>query len=146
MTKLYSYLTYAGALPFVGCALLLLVNVTSLPLLGETWHVLQVYALVIAAFMAGSHWGQHLTLPAPWSVRLPVFSNLIAIGLWLGYLLLPIKPWLALSIAAFLLLLWLDHALCQQQKITADYFQTRLTVTAIVVVALLLALLASPAA
>ena len=73
MQKIFPYLTYAGAIPFVFCALCLMIGVTQLPLLGPVEQVLSVYALVISTFLTGVHWGQHLHINEDrWGVILPM--------------------------------------------------------------------------
>jgi Protein of unknown function (DUF3429) len=56
-TRIYSLLTYAGALPFVACALIPLFGVSSIKLIGSFDYIAAVYALTIVSFMAGVHWG-----------------------------------------------------------------------------------------
>ncbi len=138
MKKLYPYLTYAGSIPFIFCAFCLVLDRTTLPILGDVQHILSVYGLAIAAFMAGSHWGQHLTLKDGWSLSLPIVSNVITILLWLGFLLLSFQLLLGAFVIAFLILLALDHKLHQQSLISTDYFRTRCFVTLIVVTMLIL--------
>ena len=88
MQKIFPYLTYAGAIPFVFCAFCLSIDIQQLPLFGLIETILSAYALVIASFMAGAHWGQHLHVEEPWQRNLPIYSNVIAVLLWLGYLIL----------------------------------------------------------
>ncbi|WP_298970871.1 DUF3429 family protein [uncultured Psychrobacter sp.] len=60
MKKLSPYLTFAGSIPFIACAILLIVGVDSVLALGKTSNILATYGLVIATFMAGAQWGNHL--------------------------------------------------------------------------------------
>ena len=133
MKKLYLYLTYAGALPFIICAVCLAFDITLIPLLGTTKQVLSVYALTIATFIAGNHWGQHLYMNNKWQYHLPILSNIIVITLWFGFLILPFRPLLAILIVAFLVLLIIDQRLFRHNLITRRYFQMRCFATAIVV-------------
>lgn len=57
---LYFYLAYAGAIPFLLCAILFAFKIQKIPILGNLQTVISTYSLVIASFMAGTHWGQHL--------------------------------------------------------------------------------------
>lgn len=57
MKKIHQYLAFLGTLPFVICAACFIFDVQAIPILGDTRNVLSAYALVITAFMAGSHWG-----------------------------------------------------------------------------------------
>ena len=140
MKKPSPYLTFAGTIPFIACAILITVGVDVIRVLGETEHVLAVYGLVIATFMAGAHWGNHLSLADDnsWAVKLPIFSNVIALALWLGFLMLSTAGFIWLLIIGFISLLIIDYGLNQAQIITPDYFKVRKYVTAIVVVSLII--------
>jgi hypothetical protein len=141
MKKPSPYLTFAGAIPFVACALLLAISIDSLPYLGATTDVLSTYGLVIASFMAGAHWGNHLSLSDDneWAVRLPIYSNVIALGLWLGFLILSASSFIWLLVIGFISMLIIDYGLNRARIITQDYFKVRTYVTAIVVVSLIMA-------
>ena len=138
MKKLYLYLTYAGALPFIICAACLAFNIEFIPLLGATEQVLSVYALIIATFIAGNHWGQHLYIKNKWQYHLPISSNVIVIALWFGFLTLSFKLLIAIFVAAFIVLLIIDQRLFRHNLITRRYFQMRCLATAIVVSALVI--------
>lgn len=139
MKKNFSYLTYAGAIPFVFCAVCLGFEIHQVPVLGSVKTILSIYGLVISSFLAGAHWGQHLHInKSQWVRFLPIFSNVIAVLLWLGFLVLSFKMQMAIFIAAFVVLLIIDHRLFQMDIITRHYFQTRFIVTAIVIVSLII--------
>ncbi|MCV6614810.1 MAG: DUF3429 domain-containing protein [Cellvibrionaceae bacterium] len=137
MRRLYSDLMLAGALPFVCCALALQFGLWELPLLGSSQTVLAVYGLVIGSFMAGSYWG--LYLPQPGKTYLALFSNAIAIVLWLAYLLLPFVGQLSVYCLVFLSMLLLDSKLAAGGLISAHYFAMRRLITLLVVASLILA-------
>jgi hypothetical protein len=139
-------LTFAGALPFIMCAFCLIIGIETLPILGETRRILSVYALVIAAFMAGVHWGEHLHIVNKPARALMVSSNIIAVALWLGFLTLNFTALMILCAAAFYLLLAIDYQLFRQGIIAHDYFKTRVIVTIIVITSILGALIGSLAA
>ena len=143
MKKPSPYLTFAGATPFIACALLLVMSIDTLPYLGATIDVLSAYGLVIASFMAGSQWGNHLNLADDnkWAVRLPLVSNVVAIVLWLGFLLLSSTGFMWLLVIGFASIWAIDYGLNHARIITADYFKVRTYVTAIVVVSLVVAAL-----
>ena len=137
----YAKLTYAGAIPFVVGAFCLGVDIRTLPVLeafglGSVEQIVSVYALVIASFLAGIHWGQHLNATGSWQRALPLLSNGAAISLWIGFLLLPFQALLGLFILAFLFFLAIDYRLFQQALIMPDYFHTRCIVSAIVIASL----------
>lgn len=138
MTKLYQHLTYAGLLPFIGGALCFIANVEVIPLLGDTVQVFGVYGLVIASFMAGSHWGIHLSLKDKWSKYLPVLSNVNAILLWVSFLVFSFKVLLVALSVSFFASLFIDKKLLQNNVINIDYFRTRCWVTLIVVSTLII--------
>lgn len=143
MKKPSPYLTFAGAIPFVACAYLLMMNVVTVPILGSVVDVLSVYGLVIASFMAGAHWGNHLDLADDnkWAIRLPLYSNVIALGFWLGFLILSAIGFIWLLVIGFISLLVIDYSLHRAQIISDVYFKIRQYVTVIVVVSLVVAAL-----
>ena len=143
MKEIYPYLTYAGAIPFVVGALCLSFGVEQLPGLGSVSNALSVYALVIASFLAGAHWGQHLKARAAWGLALAISSNIIAVLLWLGFVLLSFQALLLAFISAFVALLAIDQRLLQSQLISKQYWQTRYRVSGIVIIALVVMLTAS---
>ena len=138
MKKIYQYLAFSGALPFVICAACFVFDVQAIPTLGDTRNVLGAYALVITAFMAGSHWGQHLDLDNKWGDYLPITSNVTAVLVWTGFLILPFKISLIVFAISFLVLLWIDQKLRQNDLISFEYLRTRYLVTMIVVFTLLI--------
>lgn len=101
MKKIYPYLSYAGAIPFIVCAGFLSLDLGEPSWLGPVESILSVYALVIAAFLAGAHWGQHLHIQGKWSRYLPITSNIIAVALWLAFLALHFKALVVTFITAF---------------------------------------------
>ena len=91
--------------------------------------------------MAGAHWGNHLSLADnnTWAVRLPVFSNIVALALWIGFLTLSIVSFIWLLIISFVSLLMIDYGLYQAHIIRSNYLMVRKYVTLIVVVSLIIA-------
>lgn len=136
MNKLRPYLMYAGAIPFILCAFCLFVDINSLPILGDVEHVQSAYALVIASFMAGAHWGQHFNLDGEWERRLPIASNIITVAIWIAFLVFGFKAQMVFFCLAFIGLLFIDYRLFKDRHISKRYFQQRTIVTAIVVLAL----------
>lgn len=138
MKKISPYLTFAGTIPFILGAVFISVGVDAIAVLGQTVQVLAVYGLVIASFMAGAHWGNHLGVDDDnhWAVRLPIISNIIALLLWLGFLVLAPAVFMWLLIAAFIAMLMVDYGLQRAQIISDAYLKIRLFVTMIVVIAL----------
>lgn len=141
MKKTYPYLTYAGALPFILCAACMVFDISSLPLLGEVKQILSIYTLLIASFMAGSHWGQHLHLEPRWATYLSLSSNLVAISLWLSFLVLPFAAFIITGSLIFTILLAIDAVLKRNRSIISEYFKTRCTVTIVVVASLIISVI-----
>ena len=141
MKKPSPYLTFAGTIPFIACAIFITLGVDSLSVLGKTSDILVSYGLVIATFMAGTHWGNHLSLADdnPWAVKLPIFSNVITLMLWFGFLALPTNSFIWLLIVGFISLLVIDYALNRANIIAGKYFKVRKYVTLIVVISLVIA-------
>ena len=138
-TRIYSILTYAGALPFIACALMPLLGVSSIKLIGSFDYIAAVYALTIVSFMAGVHWGMALDQQrTEWPVNLFLSSNAVTIIAWLAFLTTTPKITLIACILAFLYLLWVDYRLYYLKLLTAHYLQTRRNVTALVAISLLL--------
>jgi len=134
--EIFPYLTFAGSLPFIIGAVCIFTEVNTLPLVGDVQHALSIYGLVIACFMAGAHWGQHLSLEGSWAMALPVCSNIAALVLWLSYLVLDFKQFLLALIAVFVCLLLIDVGLHRAKTITSNYHRVRVIVTTIVCVSL----------
>lgn len=141
--KTSPYLTFLGAIPFVICAICITMDIDAIRVLGKTTDVLSVYGLVIASFMAGAHWGNHLGLTEdnPWALMLPILSNIVALTLWLGFLILPVVGFIWLLVIGFISLLMIDYGLYHAQIITYQYVIVRKYVTMIVVVSLIIAAL-----
>lgn len=143
MKKPSPYLTFAGTIPFIACATLITLGVDAIQVLGATEHILAVYGVVIATFMAGAQWGNHLSLADDnaWAVKLPIFSNVVALALWLGFLTLSTTGFIWLLIVSFISLLIIDYELNKARIIDDKYLTVRKYVTLIVVVSLMVAAL-----
>ncbi len=140
--NLYTMLTYAGTLPFIACALMPYIQFPELPGLGSFDTIAIAYGLVIISFMAGAHWGSYLFASESSPINLFISSNIIAVLVWLTFLAATASITLSVFIAAFLYLLWVDYRLLHSKLISAHYFQTRFSATAVAVVALLLIIVA----
>lgn len=136
MRNIYPYLTYAGAIPFIFCAGFLIFGIPHVPILGSIQDILSLYALIIASFMSGVHWGQHLHLEGVFKRVLPISSNIIAILLLLGFLVLNFNMLLIMFIIVFLFLLLVDYKLYKNNSITREYFKTRSFVSVVVILSL----------
>lgn len=139
--KYARYLAFAGAVPFILCAASLALKVLEWPWLGQVQTILLHYGLVITAFMAGSHWGQHLAMASACGTRLAVLSNLNAVVLWWLSIILSFNLAMLAMALILLNLWWVDQKLYQGGVISKTYYQTRSWVTALVVLSLLLSAL-----
>lgn len=139
MTKTFYYLIYAGTIPFILCSICFSAGIKSIYLLGSVDKILSAYGLVILSFLSGSHWGQHLYINRRiWGCTLQVLSNIIAVLLCFSFLVLSFKELAAIFVAAFIILLIIDHRLFQMHLISDHYFQTRCFVSAVVIISLII--------
>ena len=139
MTKAFYYLTYAGTIPFILCSICFSAGIKSIYLLGSVNKILSAYGLVILSFLSGSHWGQHLYINRRiWGCTLPVLSNIIVVLLYFSFLVIRFKELVAIFVAAFIILLIIDHRLFQMHLISGHYFQTRCFVSAIVIISFII--------
>ena len=139
MKRIFPYLTYAGAAPFIFFAVCLSADIPELPLLGSVEKILSAYGLVISSFLTGIHWGQHLHInQGKWNFSLPLLSNMITVLLWLSFLALSFKILMGVFVAAFVIILIIDYRLFQIKLITHHYFQTRFFVSTIVIISLII--------
>lgn len=137
--EIFSYLIYAGTIPFILCAVCLGVDIQELALLGSVERILSVYGLVISSFLAGAHWGQSLHINEnQWIFLLPIISNVTAVLLWTSFLVLSFKILVGgILIPTFIFFLIIDHRLFRLNLITRHYFRTRFSVSVIVIISLI---------
>ena len=147
MTPLYKTLGYAGALPFILCALGLLVFHGAL---GTALLSVQlIYAGLILSFLGGVHWvhafprsseGQMLLAIAP-SILALILNSLAFLSLFSGWF----SPILQTLICTFTLIIYLfgfifmyatDLQSLDQEEFPDDYMDFRLKVTILVCAAL----------
>jgi hypothetical protein len=128
-------LAWSGSLPFLGCALLALTDLGWLDAVGGPLRAGNLYAVVILAFMAGSHWGQGLGNGPARSPWLP--SNAVALAAFLAALLLPQGVQALVYAALFVALALFDHRQWRAGAIDRAYWSTRWQVSAVVVACLL---------
>ena len=134
--RLYSMLTYAGALPFVFCALLPFFGIDEWRNVGTFEYIARLYGLAIASFVAGSHWGTYLYNREPSPTNLFVTSNAVVLAAWFAFLLtIPVMTQFVLLLS-FLYLLFVDYNLHKAGLTTSHYFRMRAYVTLIVCVCL----------
>lgn len=140
--RLHRFLTLAGVLPFVACAVLPLFGIFSVPVLGSLDAVVASYGLGIACFVAGSHWGLDISGLNTSPVNLFASSNVIFLFVWLAYVSTNLSIAIAAQIIGFGALLFIDYRLHAAKVTTRGYFRLRAGVTVIVIVSLMVVLLA----
>ena len=91
--------------------------------------------------MTGVHWGQHLSLSGRLKRLLPLSSNAAALLTWFSWVWLSFTAFLVVLALVFALLALIDVALKREGVITADYLETRLIVSMLVIISLLVALI-----
>lgn len=136
-SKLYMWLAYSGALPFVFCAALMALGHRHIALAGELPTIINTYSLVIIVFMSGIYWGLYFNGQIYQKIYLLIISNIITILSWLAFLFIGMPIVLLFYSVMFLILLIIDYKLLEENVITQNYFKTRMTVTAIVIASLL---------
>ena len=132
------FLIYSGSLPFITGALLLILGFETLPLFGSVADAIAAYGLVIAIFLSGIHWGQQLSLESTTS-GLFISSNILAVLVWLAWLLLPLQSFLIFLVIPQLVILTIDHSLYAQGLIKKEYIVSRYLITGVVIICLFLA-------
>ncbi|MGP1352655.1 MAG: DUF3429 domain-containing protein [Parasphingopyxis sp.] len=136
-SRMLAALAYAGTLPFIAGAVLAATGAAPVPGFGSGPQIATAWALTIASFMAGVHWGQYLSKGDEIGIGLPIASNGIAILGWLAFLSLQLPYALIAFAALFAILLATDRRLLKAGFIDTAYWRTRLGVSAIVIAALL---------
>jgi hypothetical protein len=127
-------LAWLGSLPFLACALLALAGLGWLDARGGPLAVGNLYALLILAFMAGTHWGQGLGSAAAAGSWL--WSNAAALAAFFAALLLPAPAQALCHAGLFAALLACDHRQRREGRIDAAYWATRWWVSTLVIACL----------
>ncbi len=136
--RIETALTYAGAIPFVLCAILPFAGIESLGRIGSVDYVARVYGLAILSFVAGTHWGTYLFNRLRSPANLFVTSNVVVVAAWSAFLLTGPALTLFVLVLSFLYLLLIDFNLYRAGLSTAPYFSMRLNATLIVCISLTL--------
>ncbi|MAF67906.1 MAG: hypothetical protein CMH25_00975 [Micavibrio sp.] len=131
---LITALTYAGTLPFLGCAFLTLsdLSLNFLPIAAS--EIARAYGAVILSFIAGSHWGLVLNQKAYLDIL--IHSNIAALLAWTA-LLIPMQSGLLLLTGLFIYLYLIDIVRLNGKVIDKDYLALRRNASGVVVLSLL---------
>lgn len=138
---LYTALTFAGAIPFVGAVILLMMGRFELPYLGTISMALASYGLAIVTFVAGSQWGLYKLSKQRPLPNFFILSNGITVTAISGFILLPTAYFLLVLVVLYLMLLWLEKDFYRVGVISLHYLTVRVLVTALVVCSLLLSVM-----
>jgi len=131
--RLYTILTIAGAAPFVAAALLPPLGFETLGPLGSAVDLALSYGLAIVCFLAGTHWATFLHRRDRAPTNLFVASNVVVLGVWIPYLLAPVR-WSSMALTFGLLyLLYIDFRLRRTGTVDAHYVRVRSIATALAV-------------
>ncbi len=133
--SLAAALTLAGTLPFIAGAVQAWTGLV--PSLDGV-ALARGYGAVIAAFVAGIHWGAYLFNGARCGVNLLAWSNVVALSAWVALLLPTPRVGLVVLVACFAVLLWLDLRLHRNGVTPAWFHRLRIRATTIVIPALLI--------
>ena len=128
-----SVLTFAGSVPFVFAAIVMYWDLERLPLIGDVQKVIDVYGLVIGAFIAGAFWGISVNLAGKKRNALMVISNGRTLLALFSYFWLKIIPFQLVLIFLLVALLVVDYWLYFLEVNTKEYVALRLVVSIIVV-------------
>ena len=134
--SLYQTLAYAGAIPFVACAVAAWAGVSLPGPLGPVDRLAASYGLTIVSFMAGVLWGVNLTSEGTVAGHAFLASNAVALIAWGVFLAGPPKLALGVMAVLFLYLLYVDYGLGRSGALTGHYLALRRNVTAIVILSL----------
>lgn len=135
--RLYSVLALTGATPFVACAVLPLLGISSIPWFGALDVIASSYGLAIICFLAGAHWATFLYKQYETPFNLFVTSNVVFLAVWFTFVITSLAAALLTQVVAFLFLLFVDYRMVGSGLISSHYFRVRAAATALAVVSLL---------
>lgn len=131
MNRIARTLPFLGLAPFVGATGLLYAGMDTLPGLGPVDTLLSSYALLIVAFMAGTHWGLAVGRSRDVDVPLYLPSNVVALTAWFAHLLAPLPVELVVDAAALVVLVVIEHGFARPLGIDDEYLRLRTQVSAL---------------
>ena len=141
-SALYTGLAFAGATPFLICALLPLIGIDAIAPLGRLDTLVSSYGLAIICFLAGAHWSTYLLREADIQINLLISSNVVFLVVWIAFVAAGLTWVIASQLVAFVALLLIDYRLLRIRVISASYFRVRGIATALAVLSLFLILIA----
>ena len=132
-TILAKFLTYAGALPFIGCLIVPFIQPDFTAL--NFNKIILTYSAVIVSFIAGIHWGIYMFKEAP--INLFIHSNISTLFAWFAVLVnTPIS--FGIILICFFYLLFIDKQLYDAEILDQWYIRLRVNISLIVLTTLAL--------
>jgi hypothetical protein len=141
-SRTYTILAFAGTVPFLACALLIVLGIEAIEPLGPLDALASSYATVIVSFLAGVHWATDLFHERRTQPGLFVSSNVVLLFVWFAFVLVPILWQLSSQVIALLALVLIDRQLQRQAIISSHYLRTRLAATTLAAGSLIVIILA----
>jgi len=135
--NLHHILAYLGTIPFIAAAIFFAFDLDFIsPITVE--NIIKSYILAIVSFMAGVNWGQYLSAAKKPPLNLFITSNIITLLCWFSFFLLGSAAFFLNAVVIFISLILIDHHLLQFELIEQNYFKTRINISAIVCLSILL--------
>ncbi|NBV06751.1 MAG: DUF3429 family protein [Proteobacteria bacterium] len=135
--NLHHILAYLGTIPFIAAAIFFAFDSDFIsPITVE--NIIKSYILAIVSFMAGVNWGQYLSAEKKPPLNLFITSNVITLLCWFSFFLLGSVAFFLNAVVLFISLILIDHHLLQFEIIEQNYFKTRINISAIVCLSILL--------
>ena len=132
----FAGLAFAGASPFLICAVLPLLGIESLWAFGALDALAAIYGLAILCFLCGTHWSIQLMRPERAPLNLFFLSNVVFLIVWFTYVLADLAVLLTVQVAAFVVLLLVDRRLRYRELVSGSYLRVRSIATAVAAVSL----------
>lgn len=131
-------LTLAGLLPFIGCVLMLMLQIDFI-MIYSVRYIFLTYGILIIGFISGIHWG-HAIQPPMRQTKLFILSNLITLIGW-SALLWPFVIAVLVLAGCFLALLAIDIYLYRNKIIQLWFLKLRVTASIVLLGTLCVAVL-----
>lgn len=126
-------LTLLGVLPFLFSLFFFYINHNIFLTASQVQNLVASYAVIIAVFLSGAHWGQALLSARKDIWWLLIFSNMMTLLAWLGLFCLSFQALMFLMCMQFVLLLLVDIGLFKKSIIHLYYIILRISITILVV-------------
>ena len=126
-------LTLLGVLPFLFALFFFYLGHDILLTATQVQNLVASYAVIIAVFLSGAHWGQALLSVQKDIWWLLIFSNVMTLLAWLGLFFLSFQALMFLMSVQFLLVLFVDIVLYKKSILHLYYINLRIAITVLVV-------------